>query len=93
LQITILWDHHNVEHIGRHGVSPTEVEQVVGSYVARWRTDDSVRAGRLVALGPTEGGRLLVVVLDRPSAGGLAYCVTARPMSARERNDYERTDK
>ena len=93
MQIGILWDEQNIEHIARHGGSPSEVEQVVASEKALRRVDGSVRAGRLVVLGPTEAGRLLVVVLDRPTASGLAYCVTARPLSARERHDYERTGK
>ncbi len=94
MQIVILWDDNNVTHIARrHGVTPSEAEQVVFSEKALRRDASSVRAGRLVVLGPTEAGRLLAVVLDRPSAGGFAYCVTARPMSAHERRDYERTDK
>ncbi len=35
VQIVILGDEHNVEHIARHGVSPSEVEQVVASEKAR----------------------------------------------------------
>ena len=36
-------------------------------------------------------GRFLVVVFDPPTPSGLAYCVTARPMTERERRDYEGT--
>jgi len=87
------WDVHNVEHIARHGVRPKEVEEVVNADQARWFTDDTVRPGRLVVLGPATTGRLLVIVLDRPTPSGVAYWVTARPMSACERQDYERANE
>jgi uncharacterized protein len=93
VQVVVLWDVHNVEHVARHGVTPNEVEEVVRTDKARWFTDDTVRLGRLVVLGPTTTGRLLVVVLDRPAPSGVAYCVTARPMSPRERQDYERASE
>ena len=93
-EVVVLWDAHNVEHIasawrdakrGRGGRAATDK--------ARWFTDDTVRLGRLVVLGPTTTGRLLVIVLDRPTPSGVAYCVTARPMSPRERQDYERANE
>ena len=93
VQVAVLWDAHNVEHIARHGVTPNEVEEVVRTNKARWFTDDTVRLGRLVVLGATTTGRLLVIVLDRPAPSGVAYCVTARPMSPRERQDYERANE
>lgn len=85
----LVWDEHNEAHIARHAVSSTEAEEVVFALGTRWIQDDIHRQGRLVALGQTEAGRWLVVVCDRPVAGGLAYVVTARPMTARERRDYE----
>ena len=81
VQVVVLWDAHNVEHIARHGVTPNEVEEVVRTDKARWFTDDSVRPGRLVVLRPATSGRLLVIVFDRPTPSGLAYCLTARPMT------------
>jgi uncharacterized protein len=93
VQVVVLWDVRNVGHIARHGVTPNEVEEVVRTDKARWFTDDTVRLGRLVVLGPTTTGRFLVIVLDRPTPSGVAYCVTARPMSPRERQDYERADE
>ncbi|HXX91758.1 MAG TPA: BrnT family toxin [Acidimicrobiales bacterium] len=84
----LLWDEHNERHISRHHVTPAEVEQVVFSPATLWRRDDSHRPGRLVALGRTAtGSRWLVVVCENPTADGLSYVVTARPMNPRERRD------
>jgi hypothetical protein len=54
-------------------VTPNEVEEVVRTDKARWFTDDMVRLGRLVVLGPATTGRLLEIVLDRPTPNGVAY--------------------
>jgi uncharacterized protein len=56
------WDDDNIEHIARHGVEPEDAEEAVGDpgRVTRRR-----RGGRLVVIGATEAGRVLVVVLDR----------------------------
>ena len=50
------WHAHDVGHIARHGVAPNEVEEVVRTDKARWFTDDAVRLGRLVVIGPPATG-------------------------------------
>ncbi len=57
-----------------------------------WAVDDSHRRGRLVAFGRSPGPpvRHLIVVCDTPLADGSTYPISARPMSPRERRDYER---
>jgi uncharacterized DUF497 family protein len=85
----LAWDEHNEAHIARHTVSQSEVEEVVFASAARWEVQTSHRRPRLVALGPTRGGRLLFVVCEMPSPAGTSVCVTARPASARERRVYE----
>lgn len=84
----LLWDDNNEAHIARHEVTPAEVEEVVFGGATRFFEDDAHRPGRLVAFGVTDGGRWLVVVLDKPTSAGDAYVVTARPQSSRERRDF-----
>lgn len=78
------WDPGNVTHIARHQVSPEEVEDacqnspmVSQSYM-----------GRLRVIGPTDFGRMLIVILD-PESNDVYYPVTARPASRKERRRYE----
>ena len=44
--------------------------------------------GRIRAIGPTEAGRMLAVILA-PQGGDLYYTVTARPASRKERRRYQ----
>ena len=66
--------------MGRHAVTPSEVEEVLGGADTLAQTDDSHRPGRLLVWGRTIAGRYLLAVLDPPSPSGTAYVVTARPM-------------
>lgn len=77
------WDDSNAEHIQRHGVEPTEAEEVL-------RHQPQVRGGRqgtYLAWGRTAVGRYLLVVFVRRRKG-LLRVVTARDMSAREKQRY-----
>ncbi len=87
----LLWDDHNLAHIARHDVRAAEVDEVVlgaGPLVAV--ESNRHRAGRLELFGRTEAGRHLMVVTERPTSLGLAYVVTARPMSDAERRAFDR---
>ncbi len=79
------WDVWNIEHIAKHEVTPEEVEEVCfGTPVLR----DSYK-GRVLAVGRTVAGRMLAVALDpEPGEQGVAYPVSARPASRRERQRY-----
>jgi len=86
----LLWDDANERHIARHGVTREEVEYVVFGAGFRFaRIEDSHRQGRVVIIGYTASDRCLAVFLDTPSASGMAYVVTARPATTRERNALE----
>lgn len=79
----LLFDAWNLEHIGRHGVTQEEVEEVChGTPVVQ-----AGKQGRSLVFGPTTAGRMLTVLLDpEPEAGNdVYYVVTARPASRRER--------
>jgi uncharacterized DUF497 family protein len=77
------WDEENVQHIGTHGISPDEVEELCYSGPLFLCS----RAGTRVAYGQTLGGRYLIVVLAlRENAA--ARCITARTMTDKERRFY-----
>jgi uncharacterized DUF497 family protein len=81
----LVWDPGNVAHIARHGVVPTEVEEVChGDHVVRQGYE-----GRVILVGPTKAGRSLAIVLEpEPDEPGAYYPVTARPASRKERRRY-----
>jgi uncharacterized DUF497 family protein len=57
------FDDNNIEHLGKHGIAPEEIEQITGNdYI----TARNVRQpeSRIVMIGRTDGGRLLTVVLE-----------------------------
>ena len=81
----LIWNPLNIGHIARHEVTPEEVEQVChGNPVVQVG-----KQGRSLVFGPTQSGRMLMVVID-PESGemGVYYPVTARPASRRERAIY-----
>lgn len=79
----LIWDAWNVAHIGRHEVTPEEVEEVChGEPLARL----SYR-NRIILIGPTDAGRMVAVVLEPVGRSGY-YPVTARPASRKERRLY-----
>ncbi|MGI8476387.1 MAG: BrnT family toxin [Thermomicrobiales bacterium] len=79
------WDVWNLEHIGKHSVSPEEAEEVVFGD-AIWH--DSYKFRR-VATGPTLGGRMLTVIIgETPGKSGSYHVFSARPSSRHERRDY-----
>lgn len=80
----LIWDRWNVEHIARHDVSPSEVEQVCHNdlWVRRsyWN--------RLILIGLTDSKQVLAVVLE-PVESGSYYTVSARHASRKERRHFQ----
>ena len=75
----LVWDEAAEEHIWRHRVTVEEVEEAATNIgYAR------MHRGYLVALGETDAGRHLTLVLDRES-DDFWYPVTARDMTRSER--------
>jgi uncharacterized DUF497 family protein len=80
------WDLHNVGHVARHGVNPTEVEEAVERPHAIIPAKDVGSEKRWKLFGTSAAGRYLVVVFTirkerlRP--------VTAHTMNRRERRIY-----
>lgn len=84
----LFWDGRNEDHIARHGVEPPEVEEVARNapYVTRGRR------GTYRLIGPTDGGRLLTVIVTRED-GSPSYVVTARDADDVERRSYRRRSR
>ncbi len=87
----IVWSESDVAHIARHGVTPEEVEEVLSANPVwrRGRTHPATGRTSLIALGQTEAGRYLFVVLSLREPGR-ARCVTAMEMDEKARRFYER---
>jgi len=61
-----VWDEHNVEHVGRHGVTADEVEEAMLDARRLVMPAYNVEGERRFAiLGATEAGRLLFVVYTK----------------------------
>ncbi len=78
------WDDWNAEHLARHHVSPTEVDEVCCGepWILRGRE------GRFVVFGQTRAGRRLLVILE--DRGGVLFDpITTRQMTEAERRRDE----
>lgn len=82
----IRWTEESEGHIGRHGIEPTEVEEVA---YTRPRLVAVGRGGTRLVFGTTSAGRYLLVVLA-DAIDGSDYCVTARVMTDGERRAFRR---
>jgi uncharacterized protein len=83
------WTDDAEQHIGRHGVRPEEVEDVVNTrprLVARGRENTEL------IFGTTASGRFLIVVLA-PWGDGRDGVVTARDMTTSERRQFRRRSR
>lgn len=78
------WNDWNAEHIGQHGVTTKEAEQVVRRGAPLYRGD-----GKYLVQGQGEGGRWLQVVYVLDPDGTL-YVIHARPMTAAEKRRRRR---
>jgi hypothetical protein len=84
-----VWPEDRVAHLGRHGVSPEELEEICFGrplvQQAKARGENPV----YYVLGQTEAGRyLFCVVIGFPDGRG--YPVTARPMTRNEQRRFTR---
>lgn len=83
----VIWSAANVAHVGKHGISPEEVEDVLFTPPLNARRGE--REGAYLVLGRTRAGRrLLVVIALRPRNSW--YVVTARDVDRAERRRMKR---
>lgn len=85
------WDEGNtVKSAAKHGVTPSEVEEVFTLHQAAplgVQTSPAVAEERLGIIGPTYTGRMLQVVFTL--RGGKVRPISARPAGRKERKYYE----
>ena len=82
------WDKHNLEHVKRHHVEPSECEEVFFNQDFRFVPDPthSKAEDRFIVLGTTDSGRFLF--LSFTLRGEKVRIVTSRDMSRKERRRY-----
>ena len=81
----LAWDDENIEHIGRHGVNPQEVEDVCfGMHLSQRE-----KAQRYILSGQSAEGRFLNVVIERIGKG-LFRPITAFQMSENYEQRYKK---
>ncbi len=83
------WDEGNILHLALgHGIEPEEAEEVFAVRPLFRKT----RKGHYAAFGPTQDGRLLVIIFEMKSRG-LVRAITGWDMDASERRYYQRRGK
>jgi len=84
-----IWPADRIDHIGQHGVTPEEVEEVCfgKSLVQRARSEGENPV--YYVLGQTDAGRYLFCVVIKFSDGN-GYPVTARTMTAKEKRRFRK---
>jgi uncharacterized protein len=84
-----VWPEERIEHIGRHGVTPEEVEEVCFGKPLVQRAKSEGENPVYYILGQTDAGRYLFCVVIR-FPDGKGYPVTAREMTAKEKRRYRK---
>lgn len=82
----IIWVEDDIAHIARHGVEPSEVEEVCFRGSPRIL---KAKFNRYSALGKTKSGRYLTIIFEY-AGHNKASIITARAMSESERKLYQR---
>jgi hypothetical protein len=80
----LLWNQHNIAHIGLHDILPSEVEEVCQGD----RIERQGHVNRIFLVGKTAAGRILAVVLDPTEDPQVYKPVTAYDASKASIRDY-----
>jgi uncharacterized DUF497 family protein len=84
------WNDWNIEHIGKHGVSPQEAEMVVRC--ARAPFPRRIEDDKWLVWGRGEGGRFLQVIFVSDT-DETVYVIHARPLNEQEKRRFRRRNK
>ena len=88
----LVWPQERIEHIAKHRVHPAEVEEVCFSQPWVRRAKATGDNPVYYVLGQTGVGRhLFCVIIEFPNGKG--FPVTARPMTAKEKRQFNRWKK
>lgn len=83
------WDEGNEEELGRHRITPYEVEQVFENEPT-WARNKRGRAGDWIVVGRTNGGRVLTIVFLLKGETDIVRPVTGWDSTRGERTRYLR---
>ena len=83
-----IWNEERIDHIARHNVTPEEVEETCFGVALVQRTKSEGENPVYYVLGQTVAGRYLFCVIIQFS-DSKGYPVTARPMTAKEKQRYK----
>jgi hypothetical protein len=91
LVVKLLIDPRAATKLARRGIDPKEVGQLPGNGARGARNPRPRKPGSRFLIGPTNGGRMLTVVIERePADGGIWHVRTAWESSAAEQMFYYR---
>ncbi len=82
-----IWPEEQIDHIGRHGVTPEEFEEACSGNCLVNKTKSKGKHPVYLVLGQTEAGRYLSCVVIR-FADGNGYPITARDMTTNEKKRF-----
>lgn len=80
----LIWDDWNIEHIGKHNISPDEVQEVCDGN----RIEREAYNNRIFVVGPTKNGRMLSVILEPTEKQEVYKPIIAFVASKRSIKDY-----
>jgi uncharacterized DUF497 family protein len=87
-----VWNHRNAEHIGEHGVTPWDAEEIVRE--ARPPYPQALGDGKRLVVGKLADGRFVqVIYVPSRSRPGAVYVVHARPLTDPEKRRFRRRKK
>jgi len=82
------WNEWNIDHTGKHGVTPDEAERVI---LGAKRPYPSYEGdGRFLVRGRGAGGRFVQVIYVIDDDGETLYVIHARPLNDREKRRLRR---
>jgi len=85
------WNGWNVEHVGKHGVTPEEAEAVVLNAQRPYPSYEG--DGKFLVRGQAWDGRFLQVVYIVDDDGETLYGIHARPMTDKEKRSWRRRQR
>ena len=81
----LIWDNINIAHIGLHGITKKDVEEVC----LREFAVKEAKEGRLMIVGTNNSEKFIAVIIDPEPEEGVYYPVTARTADKKEQKIYQ----
>lgn len=79
----IIWNRWSLRHIGKHGITKSEIEEVIfGKYITLPTYNE-----RILMIGKTSGDRVITIVLNEEESGHF-FVITAFNSSNKQINKF-----